>query len=129
MKKTLFFICFLLSACNLNNNFLYQDEYGRNIYQVDCGGTDTSYVRCYQTMNNICKYGYEILKYDEKITGSATNNYIDNNQQYNGYNNASLYGSFGVPNLYNTDGANYQTINTTGITRNLYSRYIVYTCK
>ena len=130
MKKNLLLICFLLSACNLNNNFLYQDEYGRNIYQVDCGGMETSYVKCYQTINSVCKYGYDILKNEEQLTGTTTYGNIKNNTYNNGGANDVMYNALGTPYYMRSNTyANNQTVQTSQTTLNVYSRYIVYMCK
>lgn len=129
MKKYLFLL-FFLTACTPNNHFLYKDEYGRNIYQVNCGGTDTSYISCYETINKVCKYGHIVLNNQEQITGQTTYGNINNNTYNYGGANDTMYNAIGTPYyLRNNTYANYQNVQGNSTTVNVYSRYIVYMCK
>ena len=107
MRKYGIVVILLLCGC-VQNRFLYTNEKGNDVYQVNCSYGD--FGDCLVEANKTCPFGFDIFMSSETPIGSFSN--FNNNGQMNTFGGVSSYNS-----------------TTYGDSWNTYNRYLIYTCK
>lgn len=107
MKKILLLTILFLCGC-IQNRFLYTNENGNDVYQVNCSYGD--FGDCLIEANKTCPFGFDIFMSSEIPTGSFSN--FHHTEQMNTFGNFSPYNSA-----------------TYGDSWIDYDRYLIYTCK
>ena len=123
MKKYLLLSVLALTACT-HNRFLYNDEHGNAVYEANCSfGT---YGDCLQKAGQQCPLGFNILMSSEQQTGTYTD--IQGSSSSHTSASASAYGFGNMATAFGNSYTN-SSFGAQGMNTNLYSRYLIYTCK
>lgn len=123
MKKIIIISAFFLSSCAYNK-FLYTNENGQAVYEVNC--SMSSFGDCLKEAGKQCPFGFSIMMTSEQQTGT----YTDVQGYGNSYTSASAsaYGFGSAATAFGNAHTN-SSFGAQGMNTNLYSRYMIYTCK